>query len=198
MNANRFLRVMFWMVVVTGGSPALSVAQVAPPTGGARVGPERNANRRGGSDRLIDDRINAVIRKRLEFADDQFERLRIVARRMESERRLLRMEEGSTRGSLRRELLAGENANDSTVAALLEKLPSIERRRTDLMEREQSELAKFLSPIQRAKYIGLQDELRRTMEELQYRRSNGGARDHDSLGFGRGGPRRPFRPPVQQ
>ena len=30
MNANRFLRVMFWMVVVTGGSPALSVAQVAP------------------------------------------------------------------------------------------------------------------------------------------------------------------------
>jgi hypothetical protein len=53
---------------------------------------------------------------------------------------------------------------------LLDEMPRLERRRVELMEREQRELAKFLSPVQRARYFGLQDELRRGMQELQQRR----------------------------
>jgi periplasmic protein CpxP/Spy len=187
-----------WAMVASGTTASLAIAQVAAPLSGAQVGPDRSPNKRGGFNRPLDDRINAVIRKRLQLTDEQFTRLRAVARRMENERRMLRIDEGSTRASLRRELLAGEDANDSTVAAMLDRLPSIDRRRIDLMEREQSELAKFLSPVQRAKYIGLQDELRRSMEELQYRRANGGVVDGDSVGGGRAGLRRPFRPPVRR
>ena len=48
------------------------------------------------------------------------------------------------------------------------------------MEQEQRELAKFLSPSQRARYFGLQDELRRGMQDLQRRRMG--------LDSGAGGP----------
>jgi periplasmic protein CpxP/Spy len=75
----------------------------------------------------------------------------------------------------------------------LEQLPKYERRRLDLMEREQRELARFLSPVQRAKYIGLQDELRRTMQDVQHRRM-----ERDSLAGPGDRPafRRPNRPPL--
>ena len=49
-------------------------------------------------------------------------------------------------------------------------MPRLERRKLDLLEAEQRDLAKFLSPIQRARYFGLQDELRRGMQDLQRRR----------------------------
>ena len=190
---NRMPNLLQWALAVCVCSGELGASQMQPPTSGSQRGPDRGG--RSGFNKQMDDRINAAIRKRLELSDDQFARLREVSRRMERERRVLFMDEGAMRGSLRRELLAGADANDSTVSAMLDKMPSIERRRIDLMEREQGELAKFLSPVQRAKYIGLQDELRRSMEDLQNRRSNGGSRGADSLGTGAGGKRRPYRPP---
>jgi len=81
-----------------------------------------------------------------------------------------RREEMQTRKAMREELLAGDNANVSKVADLLEQMPRLERRRIELMEQEQRELSKFLSPVQRARYFALQDELRRNMQELQRRR----------------------------
>ncbi len=198
MNTNRIWRGLWLLAATTGVLPNSIAAQVTPPPGSMRSRQERKADAQTGFDRPLDARINAVIRKRLELTDDQFLRLRTVAKRMENERRLLRIEEGATRGALRRELLAGADANDSTVAAMLDRLPSLDRRRVDLFEREQGELAKFLTPVQRAKYIGLQDELRRMMEDLQRRRTSGDVQDGDSLGTGRPGPRRPFRPPVRR
>jgi protein CpxP len=176
--------------------PLGAEAQLTPRSRGGQMREgERRSDARDQLDKRLEERINLVIRERLRLSDDQFTRLRAVARRVETERRALRMEEGSTRGTLRRELLAGDSANDSTVAIMLDRLPSIERKRIDLMEREQGELAKFLTPVQRAKYVGLQDELRRSMQDLQFRRSDGLPQGGDSSRRGNL-PRRPFRPPV--
>jgi len=136
---------------------------------------------------LIDERV----RQELHPTDEQFAKLRDVASRMENERRALRNEEMTTRFALRQELLAGDKADERKVAEFLDQMPKYERRRLDLMEREQKELAKFLTPSQRARYIGLQDELRRGMQDVQRRRmgtDSGG-------GPGRAGMRRQSPPP---
>jgi Spy/CpxP family protein refolding chaperone len=121
-------------------------------------------------ERRLQDRINQVVRQKLALSDDQFEKLRETASRMEDARRDLRNEEVTTRFAMRQELLAGDRANEARVGELLDKMPKLERRRLELMEQEQRELAKFLSATQRARYLGLQDELRRSMQDLQRRR----------------------------
>ncbi len=171
-------------------------AQGGPPGGGSRGG-----KRDGMPDpqhmqmeRRLQERINEVVRQRLALSDEQFNRLREVASKVEDDRRVLRNEEMTMRFGLRQELLAGDKADESKVARFLEQMPRFERRRLDLMEREQEELAKFLTPSQRARYIGLQDELRRGMLEVQRRRMGADS----GRGPGRSGMRRPPPPPANR
>lgn len=177
-----------------GGAPQ-GAQQVAPPVGppsaaaqppaargGARPGarapgrmgmPQGLAEddpRRLAMERRFQDRLLTVVKQRLSLNDDQVARLRDVASKTEDDRRALRRDELTARFAMRQELLAADKANDARVADLLDQLPKLERRRVELMEREQRELAKFLSPVQRARYFGLQEELRRGMQELQQQR----------------------------
>ncbi len=176
------------------GSPP-SAQQVAPPLGppsaaaqppaargavrpGARApgrmgmpqGLAEDDPRRIAMERRFQDRLLTVVKQRLSLNDDQVARLRDVASKTEDDRRALRRDELTARFAMRQELLAADKANDARVADLLEQLPKLERRRVELMEREQRELAKFLTPVQRARYFGLQEELRRGMQELQQQR----------------------------
>lgn len=165
-----------------------------PPPARSDVAPRGEGPRQGEAARLVQERrlqerINQVVRKRLGLSDDQMTKLQGVATRIEEDRRVLRREEMATRSALRRELLAGDKADEGRVATLLDRLSEHERRRLTLMEREQGELAKFLSATQRARYIGVQEELRRSMQDVQRRRSEG-----KPIGPAAGGGR-PNRPP---
>ena len=103
---------------------------------------------------------------------------------------MLRREESLLRTALRNEMTAGEKANEAKVGELLDQMPGLERRKLELMETEQRELAKFLTATQRARYFGLQDELRRGMQDLQRRRmgmNDSIAAPGDSRGFRRRG-----------
>ncbi len=162
-------------LVATAAAPTLTVAQQAPP------GPPRRATDRAGSARMnaeqraalekrFQERIDAIVRERLRLTDEQQVKLRDVASRAEDARRALRREEFALRSSLRDEMKAGDRANEAKVAELLDQMPRLERRKLDLLETEQRDLAKFLSPTQRARYFGLQDELRRGMQDVQRRR----------------------------
>ncbi len=132
--------------------------------------PRLSAPKRAEMERRVQERINEVIRQRLELDDEQVVKLRDVSGRVEDERRAVRNEELTTRFALRQELLAGDRVNEARVGELLDRLPKLERRRVELIEAEQRELAKFLTPSQRARYFALQDELRRNMQEMQRRR----------------------------
>ncbi|WP_309669266.1 hypothetical protein [Gemmatimonas sp.] len=164
-----------WMVaaalVLTIGSPIGAVAQGTPPHGTGRSGASRmNDPQRDVLEKRFKQRIDAIVKERLRLTDDQQSKLREVASRTEQSRRVLRREEFVLRTSLREEMKAGKNANEVRVGELLDQMPRLERRKLDLLESEQRELAKFLSPTQRARYFGLQDELRRGMHDLQRRR----------------------------
>ena len=163
-----------------------------PPGGGQRGARGMPEAQRLEMERRLQELIDEKVRQQLQPTEEQFTKLRDVASRMEQERRALRNEEMTTRFALRQELLAGDKADEGKVAEFLERMPRFERRRLDLMEREQKELAKFLTPSQRARYIGLQDELRRGMQDVQRRRMGA-----DSAGgpTGRGGMRRQPPPP---
>jgi len=154
--------------------------------------PKLSAEQRAAMERRLQVRINEVIRQRLVLTDDQFSNLSDLATRMEDDRRTLRNEELTTRFALRQELLAGDRVNETRVADMLDKLPKLERKRVDLLEQEQRELSKFLTASQRARYFALQDELRRSMQEMQRRRMGLDA-SSDSMPTRLGGPRRPLQ-----
>jgi hypothetical protein len=63
-----------------------------------------------------------------------------------------------------------------------------ERERIDLTEAEQRDLAKFLTPVQRARYLGVQEQMRRQMDQMR-------ARGREGLGEPPPGGVRGRRPP---
>ena len=168
----RPLLVLGWALL--GGLPLVSGAQGGPPRVGDVRGDARRIEReREALERRFHERVDAIVKQRLRLTDEQHLKLRDVASRTEEARRALRRDELTTRMALRRELVARDRADETKVADLLDQIPRLERRKLELLESEQRELAKFLSPVQRARYFGLQDELRRGMQELQRRRMGG-------------------------
>ncbi|MFY7921406.1 MAG: Spy/CpxP family protein refolding chaperone [Gemmatimonas sp.] len=174
-------------------SASLATAQGTPPVGR----PSRDMGgwraddpRRAALERRFQERVERLVRERLQLTDEQSRKLRDVATRTEEARRALRRDEMQARRAMRDELEVGENANEARISELLEQMPTLERRRLDLMEQELKELSKFLSPLQRARYFALQDELRRGMQELQRRRVGA-----DSAAGRQGSRQPPRRPP---
>jgi Spy/CpxP family protein refolding chaperone len=168
----RTLAVLFSMAIAPLSVPALE-AQSGPPSGGqpGKMGRGRDEMmQREQLERRFQERLDEIVKQRLNLSDELHAKLREVASRTEESRRQLRRDEMTVRMAMRRELMAGDKASEAKVGELLDQMPGLERRRLDLMEREQKELAKFLSPIQRVRYFGLQEELRRGMQEMQRRR----------------------------
>jgi periplasmic protein CpxP/Spy len=154
----------------SGAVPFAVQAQGAPPAAPDGRGMRPDDPRRAELEKRFQQRVETMVRQRLQLTDDQAAKLRDVASRTEESRRTLRRDETMARMAMREELLAGDNANEARVAELLDQMPRLERRRLELLEQEQRELSRFLSPLQRARYFALQDELRRSMQEMQRRR----------------------------
>jgi len=180
-------------------TPLTAQAVLTPPSRERRdAGQQQRPGQRSVMERRVEARINQIIRTQLGLNDEQFTQLRAVSERVEVQRRELRREEMSTRGELRRQLLDTQPANESRIAELLDQLPKLERRRIDMLEQQQRELARFLTPSQRARYFALEDDLRRNLQESQRRRLDGPPPDrpNDRAGAGRGVARPPLRPPT--
>ena len=133
---------------------------------------------RGGAPKLLrrqvveqlQQRVDSLLRVRLQLSDDQFNKMREMNGRLDVERRQQRQEEGVVRRALRAELLPGATPNEAKVAELQDKLLVLEHKRISLQEAEQKELSGFMQPSQRARFFALQDELRRSLQEVQRKR----------------------------
>ncbi len=120
-------------------------------------------------ERRFRERTAQVVRRRLELNDDQMAKLQASNQQFDQQRMALVTEERQTRQALRAELMAGNAANQQKVNGLLDQLLRLQRRRLDIVDSEQRDLGKFLTPVQRAKYFGLQNEMRKRMQELRDR-----------------------------
>jgi periplasmic protein CpxP/Spy len=122
-------------------------------------------------ERQLGERIAAVVKKRLNLSDAQMMQLQRVNQRVERQRLALLVQERQTRRQLRDELQLGDAANQPRVAELVDRGFQIQRQRLDLAESEQKELAAFMTPLQRAQYLGIQEQIRRRMEEMRRRQA---------------------------
>jgi hypothetical protein len=150
------------------------VAQGEPPRTRQTSGTQPPGERRGGREmeEQVQRRIMAIMKERLALTEEQLTQLAEVTRQFDRERMSVRGEDYRMRITLRRELAKGDSASQDRIAEMLDRMPAVERRRIDLMEREQRELARFLSPLQRARYVALQEEIRRGMEQIRERRDS--------------------------
>jgi len=120
----------------------------------------------------IRQRFARLLRERVGLSDDQLRRLAPISRGFEVRRQTLFREERAARQALRREL-AATSPDQPRVAAQIDQLFALQRRRLDLAAEEQRELATFMTPAQRARYLALQEHLRRRAEEMRRRRGGG-------------------------
>jgi periplasmic protein CpxP/Spy len=159
------------MLVVIGAASTLHAQRVDRAPGR----PGSPAQGREGLERQLRERFAEVVRRRLSLSDTQMRQLGQVNDRYERERMRLLREERQTRQALRAEVLAGDSANQTRVSELLDSALRIQRQRLDITEREQRDLAAFMTPLQRARYVGIQDDLRRRVEEMRQNRRTGAA-----------------------
>ena len=142
-----------------------AVAQVPPQGGGM---PGEGGSRRQMLEQRLRERTGELVQRRLQLTPDQMTRLQATNRQFEQQRTALVMKEREIRRELRQQLVSGV-ADQNRVAALLDQAMLMERQRLDLTQNEQRELAKFLTPVQRAKLFGLQNEIRQRAQEMRTR-----------------------------
>jgi hypothetical protein len=155
---------------------ALSLVPASTRVVAQRPVPDSGPPGRQALEQRVRQRMAAVVQQRLGLTADQMRRLGEVNRDMEAQRRTLHEQERAVRIGLRAEVMRGDSANQDRVAGFVDQLIDVQRRRIELLSREQRALASFMKPVQRAKYLALQDQLRRRMEEMRGRPGRGGQR----------------------
>lgn len=158
------------LLLAAGLTVALTVPAVSLP---AQDTATAAVEHRHELERRLTARIGAVVREQLGLTADQARRLQEVDRRYQPERRRLMHQEMELRRGLRQQIAAGESADQRATAGLLDRLAALQRERLELQAREQRELAAFLTPLQRAKLLGLQADLHRRVILMRRGRPDG-------------------------
>lgn len=159
-----------------------TLAQDMNDVGGVRHAQSGAAPQREQMEQRLRQGLWRIAKQRVGLTDAQMTRLSEVNHRYDARRRTLNQDERAQRQTLRTELLArggGQSANQDRIAAALDRLILLQRQRIDIVSEEQKEFATFMTPLQRAQYAALQEQLRRRVEELRRARADSG-----------GGPRR--------
>ncbi len=157
------------LAIVMSGSVASAQANRAPGTAGNRSALEQQFRQR----------VAALAKERIGLNDAQMTQLAQSNARFGPRLNQIAAQERDTRQQLRTELTATE-PNQQRVSSLLDTSLQLQKQRIALVEEEQKDLARFMTPVQRARYIALQQQFRRRTQELA-RQNQGG---------GRGGPRK--------
>ena len=75
------------------------------------------------------------------------------------------MQERETRQQLRMEMTS-PSPNQDHVNTLIDQSLQLQQQRIAVVQQEQKDLARFMTPVQRARYIALQQQFRRRAQEL--------------------------------
>ena len=129
---------------------------VTPPPAGNRAALEQQFR----------ERTARLAQQRLGLTDPQLRRLEQTNARFAPQLRQVAAQERNVRRQLRQEMMAGNSANQQRVSDLLDAAIRLQKQRIAIVESEQKDLAGFLTPVQRARYIALQTQFRKRAEEL--------------------------------
>jgi hypothetical protein len=157
MTFRTWFLVVLAVLLAVGGAPATGAAQRAAPDNARRAELEQQ----------IRQRMARMLKERVGLDDAQFEKTVAVNRRFDERRRALVEQERDVRIGMRQEVMLEAQANQERVAQLLDQAIQVQRLRLQLMEDEQRALAEFLTPVQRAKYMAVQEQIHRALEEMR-------------------------------
>src|SRR6478752_860067 len=139
----------------------LATAPASAQGGGRLREPRVGAPGRQQLETRLRQRLWTITKNRVGFTDEQMNRLAQTSRRFDTRRRELAIDERQQRQLLRREILSGSAADQAQVATALDRVLQIQRQRA---------FAEFMTPVQRARYAALQEQLRRRAEKLRGQR----------------------------
>jgi hypothetical protein len=167
-----FRLVALALPLVTGAAQAQR--QDAGNLGGERGAQDGAMVRRQRMEQQLRQGLWRIAKQRIGLTDTQMTRLTEVNHRFDMRRRTLNQDERAQRQILRAEIVARDSANQDRIASALDRLLQLQRQRLDLVAEEQKEFATFMTPLQRAQYAALQEQLRRRVEELRRARADSG------------------------
>ena len=152
MNGLRLLMLAGFVV-----SGATAGAQPGRPT---TVDPNRPA-----LEQQFRQRVAKLAQQRIGLNDTQMSQLEQSNARFAPQLGRVAAQERETRRQLRMELTA-TTPNQDHVGVLLDQSVQLQKQRIALVEQEQKDLSRFMTPVQRARYIALQQQFRRRAQEL--------------------------------
>lgn len=157
-------------IVATAASAEGQPGRQGGARGGRRLDPQDRPALPPVRRQLMEQQIRRTFwraaKQRIGFTDEQMQQLERATQRFDARRRELGQRERVQRVALRSQLLADSAANQSAIASALDQMHEVQRRRLDLQAEEQRELATFMTPLQRAKFMAMQEQVRRRMQEL--------------------------------
>jgi hypothetical protein len=160
--------------------------------------PDSQGRNRAALEGQVLDRITQMARRQLGLNDAQVEKLRKSNVQFADRRRVLMEQERDIRMSLRDEMISGDSSRQRQVGDLMDRMVKAQRQRIDLLEQEQKDLATFLTPMQRARYFGMEEQLRRRVEQMRQDGAGGPMRQGGGGRLGRGRPGGPPNPDDMQ
>lgn len=168
-------------------APQPKAAQPGQPgqPGMGRMGMMGGQPDRAMLEQQIRNRIGNQLKKNLNLTDDQFTKLQATNKKFEERRHLLNEQERDARMAMRDLMISGDTSG-AKVSAALDKMLGIQKQRFETIELEQKELAGYLSPMQRARFLGMQEGLRRRIEGLRGQGGPGQMQPGMGPGMGQG------------
>ena len=151
-------------------------SEATAQVGGGRA---RAALAAGDSTETFERGLARIVQRQLSLDDAQLARLQTVDRQFRQRRLATQRDEVVTRKAIRRALAPDAAAADAApLDTLLDRMVAVQAERAALLRSEQQELKQFLTPVQRARYLGIQEFVRRRAEEMRaQRRGAAGAAD---------------------
>jgi Spy/CpxP family protein refolding chaperone len=119
-------------------------------------------------------RLAEVVKRQLGLTDAELQRVVQVNEKYEEQRRLLVQQERDLRIGLRDEIIRGDQADQKHVAWMLDELIKVQSTRLTILQNEQKDLSAFLTPVQRAKYLAIQNQVRKRLEAARQQQMDGG------------------------
>ena len=153
------LPILIALLALSLGHTAVEAQRAAPDN-----------QRRAQLEQAVRQRVARMLKERVGLSDEQLEQVGELNRRFEERRRVLIEQERDVRIGLRQEVLREDEADQERVARLLDQAIQVQQERLRVLEEEQRELAKFLTPVQRAKYLAVQEQIHRAVEEMRWGR----------------------------
>ena len=101
------------------------------------------------------------------MSEEKWQQFDRVDRKFEQQRNQLRRDERQARLGLKAAMEDTANVDQNKISQYMDQLTQAQRRRAEILDAEQKELAAFLSPLQRAKLLSLREQLNQRVRDMQ-------------------------------